>query len=318
LPTTRARLQQRILQKGMGCRREGIMARKSITRSNSEIATLLAAVAQLLEEQAARDTRVREWRDAAGAIRSLHRPVADILRDDGVEALDDINGISHMLADQICEIVETGRLALYERLLGETDSVARIAAVPGMGRKLAHRVHSTLGIESIPELERAADDGRLRKVAGFGPKRAAAIREVLAKRRRRRRPTTPVEPTPIGELLDVDREYRERAAAHDLPFIAPRKGVVGAEPIPVLHTMRGDRHYTAMYSHTATATRLGRGNDWVVMYYDDPDGEHQYTAVTAQRGPLAGRRIVRGREAQCVLHYHLTSSRFGAYAMSGS
>lgn len=294
------------------------MARKPIARSNTEIANLLAAVAQLLEDQAARDTRVREWRDAANAVRALHRPVAEILRDEGVEELDRIDGISHTLADEICEIVETGRLALYERLLGDTDSVARIAAVPGMGRKLAHRVHVALGIESIPELERAAADGRLRKVAGFGPKRAAAIREVLATRRRRRRATTPIEPTPIGELLDVDREYRERAAIHDLPFITPRRAVAGIDAIPVLHTMRGDRHYTAMHSHTATATRLGPGNDWVVIYYDDPDGEHQYTVVTAQRGPLAGRRIVKGREAQCVLHYHLTSSRLGAYAMTGS
>jgi len=294
------------------------MARKSIARSNTEIANLLAAVAQLLEDQAARDTRVREWRDAADAIRTLHRPVAEILREEGVEALDHIGGISHTLADEICEIVETGRLALYERLRGDTDSVARIAAVPGMGRKLAHRVHVTLGIESISELGRAAADGRLRKVTGFGPKRAAAIREVLAARRRRRRASTAIEPTPIGELLDVDREYRDRVAAHDLPFIALRRALAEAGGIPVLHTMRGNRQYTAMYSHTSIATRLGRGNDWVVIYYDDPDGEHQYTIVTAQRGPLAGRRIVRGREAQCVLHYHLTSSRLGAYAMTGS
>ena len=294
------------------------MARRPITRSNAEIANLLAAVARLLEDQAARDTRVREWRDAAEAIRALHRPIAEILREEGVEGLDQIDGVSRTLADEICEIVETGRLALYERLLGDTDALARIAAVPGMGRKLAHRVHVTLGIESIPELEHAATDGRLRKVAGFGPKRAAAIREVLATRHRRRRSTTPVEPTPIGELLDVDREYRERAAVEELPFIRPRRFATGAPGIPVLHTMRGDRQYTAMYSHTAIATQLGRDSDWVVIYYHDPDGEHQYTAVTAQRGPLAGRRIVRGREAQCVLHYHLTSSRFGAYAMSGS
>jgi hypothetical protein len=293
------------------------MARKPITRSNTEVANLLAAVAQLLEDQAARDTRVREWRDAAEAIRALHRPIAEILREEGVEGLDQIRGVSHTLADEICEIVETGRLALYERLRGDTDAMARIAAVPGMGRKLAHRVHVTLGIESIPELERAAEDGRLRKVAGFGPKRAAAIREVLATRRRRRRGATPIEPTPIGELLDVDREYRERAAAQELSFILPRRFAAGTPGIPVLHTMRGDRQYTAMYSHTAIATRLGRDHDWVVIYYHDPDGEHQYTVVTAQRGPLAGRRIVRGREAQCVLHYHLTSSRFGVYAMSG-
>ncbi|MBE0548642.1 MAG: hypothetical protein IH627_13550 [Rubrivivax sp.] len=43
-----------------------------------------------------------------------------------------------------------------------------------------------------------------------------------------------------------------------------------------------------------------RLHDWVVLYGEDKDhGERRYTVVTAQRGPLAGRRVVRGREAQC-------------------
>ena len=40
--------------------------------------------------------------------------------------------------------------------------------MPGIVSKLAERVYLTLGIESLEELERAADDGRLRQVAGFG------------------------------------------------------------------------------------------------------------------------------------------------------
>jgi hypothetical protein len=67
--------------------------------------------------------------------------------------------------------------------------------------------------------------------------------------------------------------------------------------LPILHTERGARHYTALFSNTATAHRLGRTQDWVVLYYDGRDGEQQCTVVTAGRGPLKGRRVVRGREA---------------------
>jgi hypothetical protein len=44
--------------------------------------------------------------------------------------------------------------------------------------------------------------------------------------------------------------------------------------------------------------------DWVVLYWDGPgSGERQSTVITAHRGPLAGRRIVRGRESECLAYY---------------
>jgi putative hydrolase len=68
--------------------------------------------------------------------------------------------------------------------------------------------------------------------------------------------------------------------------------------LPVLHTTRGRRHYTALFSNTALAHRLNRTHDWVVIYWDDGRGERQYTVVTAKGGSLEGRRVVRGREAE--------------------
>jgi len=46
------------------------------------------------------------------------------------------------------------------------------------------------------------------------------------------------------------------------------------------------------------AHRLARTNDWVIVYWDDGSGERQCTVVTADRGALKGRRVVRGREAE--------------------
>jgi hypothetical protein len=105
----------------------------------------------------------------------------------------------------------------------------------------------------------------------------------------------------VTEILDVDREYRERAAAGDLPLITPRRFNPEHERwLPVLHTMRGDRHYTALFSNTANAHKLGRTHDWVVIYFDGSDGEQQSTVVTQLKGPLIHRRVVRGRETECA------------------
>ena len=109
----------------------------------------------------------------------------------------------------------------------------------------------------------------------------------------------------VGLLLDVDREYRERAAAGTLPKIAPRRFNPAHDAwLPILHTRRGDWQFTALFSNTARAHELGRTRDWVVLYFDgDRHAERQRTVVTELRGPLAGRRVVRGREPECsALH----------------
>jgi hypothetical protein len=108
----------------------------------------------------------------------------------------------------------------------------------------------------------------------------------------------------IAELLDVDREYRKKAAAGLLPTIAARRFNPDRKAwLPILHTERGRRHYTALFSNTARAHQLGRTNDWVILYYDGRNGERQCTIVTAHHDPMRGMRLVRGREEECAVHY---------------
>jgi putative hydrolase len=106
-------------------------------------------------------------------------------------------------------------------------------------------------------------------------------------------------------LLDVDLEYRRRAADGDLPTIAPRRFNPSGEAwLPVLHATRDPWHFTALFSNTAQAHQLGRTRDWVVIYfYDDEHAEGQHTVVTETHGPLIGQRVVRGREAECRAYY---------------
>jgi DNA polymerase (family 10) len=58
-----------------------------------------------------------------------------------------------------------------------------------------------------------------------------------------------------------------------------------------------------MFSNTATAHDLGKTNDWVVVYYEKGKGENQCTVVTESRGALKGKRVIRGREKECVEYY---------------
>jgi DNA polymerase (family X) len=202
----------------------------------------------------------------------------------------------------------TGRLGRLDRLREQADPEEAIATLPGIGPVLAARIHRELGVETLPELGQAAQEGRLREVAGVGPILEGQIREALQARLRRQR-ARETEPA-VEELLAVDREYREKADAGRLRTIAPRRFNPGGEAwLPVLETRRGDRRYTALYSNTALAHALGKTRDWVVLYYARPgEPEEQVTVVTENQGRLNGRRVVRGREQDCLRYYQAQQS----------
>lgn len=277
-------------------------------RPNDDLADRLDEIAAILATQAANPYRVRAYRRASDTLRRLAVPVPQILATLGMEGLDRLPGIGPSLARTIRDIVAHGYSPILERLRGESDAVRLFASVPGIGHRLSARLHDELGLDTLQQLEAAASDGRLEEIAGFGPKRLAGIRDNLARRLARVRTAGAIEsagaPPPIAELLDIDREYLKKARAGELPRIAPRRfNPEGAAWLPILHTERGGRHYTALFSNTARAHRLGKTTDWVVLYCDDGPLEHQWTVITSSFGPLMGKRIVRGREAECAALY---------------
>ena len=271
---------------------------------NQAIADRLREAADLLEQQGANPFRLAAYRRAADTVGGLPEDVAGMLERTGRDGLETLPGIGRGLAAAIAEMAETGRWAQLERLRGEVAPEALFRSIPGVGPQLARRLHDELHVDTLEGLELAAHDGRLERVKGIGPRRAAALRATLVAMlaRTRRTPWAPAIEPGVDLLLDVDADYRRRAAAGDLPRIAPRRfNPGGAAWLPILHTDRGPWHFTALFSNTARAHELARTGDWVVVYFHSDDHvEGQRTVVTETRGRLQGERVVRGREAECL------------------
>ena len=282
-------------------------------RINEQIAGRLEEVARLLQEQGADPYRVAAYMRAAASVRSTPEPLDQILRDHGLDGLQALPRVGESIARAIRELLVHGRLPMLDRLRGQTNPVALLASVPGIGRVLAERLHDDLGLETLADLETAAHDGRLDTIAGFGAKRLAGVRDSLAHRLGRVQLPAPARGRPsVAELLDVDREYREKAAADQLQRIAPRRFNPTRESwLPILHTRRGARRYTALFSNTARAHRARKTRDWVVLYSDNGAGESRHTVITAAFGPLSGQRVVAGREDECLELYEGAGRRAG-------
>lgn len=282
--------------------------------TNAWIAERLRQAASLLSAQGANPFRVSAYRHAADAIETLPTSVRDVGEAGGHAALEAIPGIGPSIAGAVAEMLSTGRWGFLERLKGTADPEALFCSVPGIGPVLAHRIQDTLHLDSLEALEAAAHDGRLRQVPGVGERRAAMVRHALAELLARVRPPPPSvanEPS-VALLLDVDREYRDKAGTGTLRRIAPKRFNPSGEAwLPVLHTVRGPWHFTAMFSNTARAHELGRTGDWVGIYFHrDATQEGRRTIVTETQGPARGRRVVRGREAECgVPHANVLPAR---------
>jgi hypothetical protein len=275
---------------------------------NQVVADRLREAADLLEAQGANPFRSSAYRRAADTVAHHDRDLGEILEEEGPDGFDDLPGIGPGIAAAIAEILRTGRWGRLERLRGSLDPTALFTAIPGIGKELARRIHDTLHADSLEALEVAAHDGRLERVRGMGPRRAAAVRGALAgmlgRVKGRRREPSGASPD-VASILSVDEEYRGKSAAGSLPTIAPRRFNPSGEAwLPILHAERGEWHFTALFSNTARAHELKRTKDWVVVYfYDGDDKEGQVTVVTETSGPLTGRRVVRGREEECREHY---------------
>lgn len=274
---------------------------------NVAIAAKLREMADLLAAQEEDGFRIAAYRRAAVTLETLDTSVAELRQEGGLDRLIELRGIGHGIAAAIAEMLDTGRWSQLERLEGALEPARLFQTLPGIGPVLAAKIHDELHADTLEQLEQAAHDGRLADVPGIGERRAAAIRATLSERlgRARVRRGQPLHLPPVAVLLDVDAEYRAKAEDGSLRRIAPKRFNPDGEAwLPILHTRRGDWQFTVLFSNTARAHDLAKTTDWVVIYdhwRDEP--ESQSTVVTETRGPLAGRRVVRGREGDCIAYY---------------
>lgn len=154
---------------------------------NRDVARLFTRYATLLEIEGANPFRIRAYRNAARIIEELPRNVGDMIREG--EDLSRLSGIGKDLAAKIGEIVETRHLAKLDEAQKRTPGeLVDLTALPGLGARRVRVLHDRLRINTLRDLERAARDGKIRRIAGFGPRTEerilAAIRQRLGAERR--------------------------------------------------------------------------------------------------------------------------------------
>jgi hypothetical protein len=221
---------------------------------NQLVAERLREAATLLEHQDDNPFRVAAYRRASDAVAAFATDLRDLLEAGGIKSLQATLGS----APKLPGVVRTGRWTYLEQLRGSGEPPDIFFAIPGVGPTLAKRLHETLHVETLEQLEAALHEKDRKSVAGIGPRRLAILRAALSQMLTRIRPIClgPADEPPVDVLLDVDREYRAKVKAKELGTIAPKRfSPKGEAWLPILHADRGKWH-----SPRCSRTPLARMN----------------------------------------------------------
>ena len=153
---------------------------------NADIASVFAEIADLLELEGANTFRVRAYRNAALSVSELGGNVQTMVAQG--EDLKGIPGVGDDLAEKLREIVATGTCALLQQLRGELPpAITELLQIPGLGPKRVRALYDALNVQSLEQLHRAAEEGRICELPGFGPKTQAQIIENIEARLQKKR-----------------------------------------------------------------------------------------------------------------------------------
>jgi len=142
------------------------------------VAQVLEQIAAFLELKNENPFRVRAFRTAARAITTFPGDLRQSL-DDG--SLASAKGIGPATLHIVAELVNTGRASMLEELREQIPpGLVEMLEISGLGVAKIRQIHDVLGIDSLPELEAAAHDGRLARLPRFGPRTSENILKSIA------------------------------------------------------------------------------------------------------------------------------------------
>jgi len=147
---------------------------------NAAIARILGEIADLLEIKNDNPFKIRAYRNGADIVSNHPHQLAAL----DAASLREIPGIGKDLAARIREIADTGDTPFHRELVAEfPPSVLELLHLQGVGPKTVAMLYRELAVRTVDDLERAAQDGRVRALRGMGAKKEALILKALAERK---------------------------------------------------------------------------------------------------------------------------------------
>ena len=143
--------------------------------TNGDLARIFHEIGDMLELKGELVFKTVAYHRAADAIGRSPVDLASAYRSGTPPA---VPGVGKAISDKLRELATTGHLAFHDRLSADVPpSLLEIMRIPGLGPKTVRQLHGELGIETVEDLRRAAQDGRLRGLRGMSARTEALVLE---------------------------------------------------------------------------------------------------------------------------------------------
>ncbi len=149
---------------------------------NSEVAKIFREIAFILQTADEKKSepniifKIRSYNKAADEIQNLSSDIGDIYKKDKLKGLLKIPSIGKAIASKLEEYITTGNIHYYDELKEKLPvDVSQFFGLEGIGPKTIKTLYSNLGIKNVPDLEKAALEGKIRSIPGFSQKKEELI-----------------------------------------------------------------------------------------------------------------------------------------------
>jgi len=135
---------------------------------NKEVAKILRETANLLEIDGAQIGRYRSYERAAQTLENLAERVEELAQ---AGTLTELPGVGERMAEHIQEILKTGKYSVHQKLLKKYPyTILEVLTLQSLGPKKTALLWKKFKAATVEEVEKLAQAGKLRDLAGFGLK----------------------------------------------------------------------------------------------------------------------------------------------------
>jgi DNA polymerase (family X) len=157
--------------------------------NNAAISRVLRQIAYLIELEGTQNNdfdknksntvfKIRAYRRTADIIENLSSNVEEIYTKWKLKGLTEIPSIGKAIASKMEEYITTGKIEYFEELKKRTsinvEEFYHLEGI-GIGPRTVKTLHDRLGIKTLSDLEKAADEGKIHALPGFSYKKEEFI-----------------------------------------------------------------------------------------------------------------------------------------------
>jgi DNA polymerase (family 10) len=157
--------------------------------NNAAISRVLRQIAYLIELEGTQNNdfnknksntvfKIRAYRRTADIIENLSSNVEEIYTKWKLKGLTEIPSIGKAIASKMEEYITTGKIEYFEELKKRTsinvEEFYHLEGI-GIGPRTVKTLHDRLGIKTLSDLEKAADEGKIHALPGFSYKKEETI-----------------------------------------------------------------------------------------------------------------------------------------------